>query len=161
MRSKIVLLTLALALVAALSFAVTSRVTPVNAQGTACDDKAYLTGVGTDFQSLGADLKAVDTTKVQSLIAQELSISVLRQKYEDMANVPANCYVTNLYVLAYAANINDLLALQTGLLTDTANADVYNKALTAQSARVKKFGDLVTQSMGGGAAATAAPTAGS
>ena len=74
-------------------------------------------------------------------------LTALRQKYENM-NVDANCFETQLYTIALAANLNDWTTIKLFTLVDKANAATYANDLTNQVTRITTYQKLIQASAG-------------
>jgi len=122
---------------------------------TTCTDSAFLSGLGTDFSTLGTSLSGTDMKNMGAISQTLLGTIVLRQKYEDLV-APSGCEITQLTAIIAFANTTDLLGLTIAATADTKNADSYTKVLTNQSSRVQQYFQLVLQAAG---VATPAPTA--
>ena len=129
-------------------------------QAAGCSDASFLTGVKTDFGTVGDFIKQIDAADPTHLIATQVVLSTLRQKYEDMS-APADCFATQLSVIMISANLSDLITWKLAAVVDTANADTYKKNADAQQTRVDKLVQQFSTTIGGGAAATPAATAAS
>ena len=121
---------------------------------TTCADATFLTGLGTDFSSMGSSMSA-GMTSVGAISKGLLSLAVLRQKYEDMV-VASGCEVTQLNTIITFANVTDLLGLSLAVLADPTNAATYTKVLTAQATRTQQWIQIVVAAATG---ATPAPMA--
>jgi len=122
---------------------------------TTCADATFLSGLGTDFSTLGTSLSGTDMKSMGAISQTLLGTIVLRQKYEDLV-APSGCEITQLTAIIAFANTTDLLGLTLAASADTKNADAYTKVLTNQGNRVQQYFQLVLQAAG---VATPAPTA--
>ena len=129
-------------------------------QATGCSDATFLTAVKTDFGTVGDFVKQIDSEDPTHLIATQVVLSALRQKYEDMS-APTECFAAQLSVIMIAANLSDLITWKLAAVVDTANADTYKKNADAQQQRVNKLVQQFSTLLDGGAAATPAATAAS
>jgi hypothetical protein len=83
-----------------------------------------------------------------------LESAELRHKYEDMGDVPADCYVAQLYTIMGIGNVEDLLAHTLAKQIDSDNAADYEKPATDQLERVKILFNKIQVELG---TATATP----
>ena len=127
----------------------------VTNQAAGCADATFLTAVKTDFGTVSDFMKQVDAEDPAHLVASQVVLSALRQKYEDMS-APTDCFATQLSVIVIAANLSDLITWKLAVVVDAANADTYKKSADTQMQRVSKLVQQFATTVGGGAAATAA-----
>ena len=128
------------------------------ASGT-CTDSTFMTSAATDFGGLANVFSQFNAEDSNHLIASGLILTGLRQKYEDLGNVAPSCYLTQLYVVALSANMNDWVIMKLASVVDTANTATYAKDLTAQQERVAQILKGMQASLGVAAAPSAATMA--
>ncbi|MEP7285981.1 MAG: hypothetical protein ABI947_09455 [Chloroflexota bacterium] len=142
MRSKLTVLAAITVLAASFLFVNVSvhPVTSVNAQAVKCTDAKFLTQVATDF----TDISKIQATDAVASAHSLLIIAGVRQKYEDMTDVPDTCLSVQYQTVSFMANLSDLFSLAIASQVDAAGAADYAKAATAQVERVKKLGAAMT-----------------
>src|SRR5690349_7343075 len=91
-------------------------------QAAGCTNADFLNGVKTDFGTVGDFVKQIDAADPTHLVATQVVLSALRQKYEDMS-APTECFATQLSVIMISANLSDLITWKLAAVVDTANAD--------------------------------------
>jgi len=152
MRRKLVVLAVAVLAILSLSLFVPSLRSPVAAtfeQAAAkCDDPAFLKEIATDFggvKEIGDLMQKGDDT---SLVKALLMFAGLRQKYEDLTNVPEKCYATQLYVIGAFGNYGDLVGLQMAGKLDKENKTVA-ELMDTQVKRIQKYADYILEEIKG------------
>lgn len=117
-------------------------------QAPACTDKDFLAAIGKDYTELGANLGKVDAKKPTDLVGASLMLAGVRQKYEDMSNVPTECIATQVSVIVLTANLGDLYTLQLANLAAPDSAKEIETAVKAQTERVVKLQKQFTETIG-------------
>ena len=124
-----------------------------------CTDTDFRQTVGKDLVDFGAALKALDSKDTAAVAKMFLSISVLRQKYEDLSSTPRTCFIARLATIIAYANYGDLISLILASKADPLNEKVYTDALQPQVDRAQKFLKVIQSEMGMDTAATPEATA--
>jgi hypothetical protein len=104
-----------------------------------CDDPDFLKGLASDLTDFGAMLKAFDATNAAGVAQTIIKTAALRQKYEDMSNVPANCATSQLIMIVAIANYSDGLSLVLAAKADPDNAKTYTDAVSGQMTRANTY----------------------
>jgi hypothetical protein len=115
-----------------------------------CEDSEFLTALGKDLEDFSTTLSSTDMESLASIAQNVLLVSALRQQYEDL-KAPSGCEITQLTTIITLANATDLLGLALAVKADSANAELYAKALEAQSTRTQ---DLIKKIVTAAGAAT-------
>jgi len=125
---------------------------------TTCADADFLTQLGKDLNDFSTALNGTDMKDNTAISQTLLSVSALRQQYEDM-KAPSGCEITQLTTIVALANATDLLGLSLAVKADSANADAYAKGIDAQSTRAQQLIQKVIDNATAGAATPAATMA--
>ena len=104
-----------------------------------CDNADFLKGLASDLNDFAAMLKAFDASNTAGVAQTIIKTAALRQKYEDMSNVPANCLTSQLIMIVAIANYSDGLALVMAAKADPDNAKLYTDAVSGQMDRANNY----------------------
>src|SRR5260221_5400472 len=92
-----------------------------------------------DLVDFADALKKMNSKEPANVAKMLVIVSPLRQKYEDMDNVPKSCFVARFATIISLANYEDLICLLLASKADPVNEMIFRDAVATQTIRAEKF----------------------